>query len=364
MRQLPAMKWAAGLLLFLNTATGFGQPLAKHINICVIAGVTYSAILDVRTNASGGVIISHKAGEIKVDRDELSIDFLNSWGIKPSRIVSPSWISSLETGISPIPYPYDLAVTNYSIRPTALAQMLSPKVREYIEHHGEVRELLGDAFRQATSNRSARICYFYNEDATDTPENHRIPLGNNYNYEIEVRENLVWPLDELVGIYFELINSQGDDKFQAIRRQADFGQIKRQDFVVAIAREEFHAFLKTQAFVNELRLSKQEMAESGSFRFYAGSPPDFEAFMSNVPPNYIGNYETMYDALRPPASPGPPRNTIGGSHVGQRINACVIGGVIYTNILDVYTDSSGGVTIMYKGGGLDTHRNDLSTDFL
>jgi hypothetical protein len=365
MRPLPAIKWAAGILLFLNAVACFGQPTPDGINTCVIDGVTYTNILDVHADASGGIIIMHKAGAIRAYRGDLSSDFLKSWGISPSWI-SPSWISNLETGISPNPFPYDC--TNCSKQSTALVQMLSPKVREFIEHHSEVNELLTDAFREATTNRTMRVYYFYTEDVTVPPAFHSWTFSAS-NFVIFVREN-DWPVDELTGIFFELINSQRDDKVQAIVQRAALGRIGRQDYVVAIAKEEFAAAPKLQAFLNRLRLSKQEMAECRDYQFFAGAPMDFETFMSHMKEaslkgrNYFGFYEEQYDAIRPQASSAEPANTIRGWPSAEGINTCVIGGVTYTKILCVRADSSGGIVIMHKAGAIKVQRSDLSSDFL
>jgi hypothetical protein len=365
------IKWAAAVVLFLNTVATFGQPNATGINHCVIAGVSYTNIFDVHSDSSGGLAILYKVGGLHARRSDLSNDFLQSWGIGPpwasglqtgisTNPISRAWISALETGLSPKRFPayFD---TN-SRQSTVLEQMLSPKVREYIGRHGEVKELLADAFRAATTNRATRICYFYTENLTIAPAFHSFtPLNNNF--EISIRESL-WPVDELAVLYFELINSQRDDKILAIGDQASLGRIGRQDYVDAVAKEEFHAHSKTQAFVNQLQLSKQEMADSWAVHNFGGPPTDYKTLMSNSAGSYFGHYEAQYDAMRPPASPAPPVRTTGGLPQVQGSNTCVIGGATYTNIFDVHAGPSDGVVILYKGGGLSAHRRDLANDFL
>jgi hypothetical protein len=339
---------------------GFGQPVPDGVNTCVIDGVTYTNIFDVHTDSSGGVVVLYKGGVFEGDRNYFSGDFLKSWGISASSLSAPA------PGISTNQYTY-YSIDNIRL-PTAGVQTLSPKVRELIERRAEADQLLRNILREATTKRLIVVYYFYTEDAT-APSAYHVPMGTNLVI-IAVRENQK-PLDQLIQLVFETVNSERDDKMKAIGQLAALGRIGREDFAAAIAKEEFAAWPKTRAFVNQLRLSKQEMAESESYQGIARVPPDFETYLSQMkeaslkaPWNYLGTYEAEYDAVRPIASSAPQSSTTGGWPLADGINTCVIGGVSYTNIVRVHADSSGGIIILHKAGGITVRRSDLSSNFL
>jgi len=226
---------------------------------------------------------------------DLSGDFLKSWGISPSSILIPDAVVSTNQ--------HRFGFANNSGEPTALVQMLSPKVRELIEQHIEVKQLLTDISLEATTNRSLVVYSFYSDDPAAAMAYHFSPDAKTI--VIAVSENLQ-PVDQLIQLVFEMINSERDDKIQAICEQATLGRLGRQDFAVAVVKEEFAAYPKLLAFLSRLRLSKQEMEECVSYEQFVDAPQDFEAFVSYEKTGSLKGrdifkeYEAKYDALFKP----------------------------------------------------------------
>jgi hypothetical protein len=109
---VPTKKWVAGSLLLLTLLASLTLARADGVRSCVLNDVTYSNIFDVRADSLGDVIVLYKGGGFKAHRGELSSDFLQSWGLTvpqadlaASRTNSGSWVSTLETGTSPYPFP-------------------------------------------------------------------------------------------------------------------------------------------------------------------------------------------------------------------------------------------------------------------
>lgn len=65
---------------------------AAQVTTCSIGNTVYSNIFEVHNGLSGDVVILYKAGVISVQRGGLSKEFLKSWGL------NPSWVLSTNTG--------------------------------------------------------------------------------------------------------------------------------------------------------------------------------------------------------------------------------------------------------------------------
>jgi hypothetical protein len=71
-----------------------------------------------------------------------------------------------------------------------------------------------------------------------------------------------------------------------------------------MVKAEFPAYQTSRAFVNQLRLSKQEIAESVYYKHFTEAPQDLETYMSVIKESsmkdrdFFKEYEIQYDALR------------------------------------------------------------------
>src|SRR5262249_55874707 len=150
------------------------------------------------------------------------------------------------------------------------------------------------------SNRTIQIYYFYTEDASVPRASHI--CADEALLRISIRENQQ-ASDECICLMFEILNSEGDDRFKKLSEQAMKGTKSKSYFVKEVMRQEFYAVKKTQALLGHFGLSKSEISESYYYNRFIQSPDDFEEYLSykkEVSPDrdQEKEYGQLYDSLR------------------------------------------------------------------
>ncbi|HTA94662.1 MAG TPA: hypothetical protein VK769_00915 [Verrucomicrobiae bacterium] len=181
--------------------------------------------------------------------------------------------------------------SNYSV---------SPKLRQFITDHSTASKLLTNALSEAFSNRTVQLYYFYTDDESTARAFHYYPDESVVG--IVIRENQQ-PPDEFICLLFEVLNSEGEKRFQEIYQKAKDGTLSKGDFVNAVSKVEFEAIKRTRDLIHDLNLNKKEISESYYYNRLIQCPDKFEDFLSykkKVSPqrDQVKEYEMDYDSLR------------------------------------------------------------------
>jgi len=174
---------------------------------------------------------------------------------------------------------------------------LSPKLKQFLANHPAASKSLSNALSEAFGNRKLVFYYFYSDDESVARAAHYYP--NPTQVTIIVQENQL-PCDECFCLLFEILNSEGEPRFQQLVEMAKMGTISRVDYAKEVLKQEFIAGKKTRDLILKFGLSQKEIAESYFYNRYLQSPDDFDAFLSyrlKVSPNRdpIKDYERYYD---------------------------------------------------------------------
>ena len=176
----------------------------------------------------------------------------------------------------------------------------SPKLRQFLTDHPAATKLLTNTLSEAFSNRTVHLYYFYSDDESIARAFHY------YQYEssvvIAIRENQQ-PSDEFICLVFEMLNSEGETRFQEISEKAASGTISRTNFPIEILKVEFEAVKRIHDLLGNLKLNEKEVDESYYYNRFTQCPNKFEDFLSytkKVSPHRdpIKEYEAKYDLLR------------------------------------------------------------------
>jgi len=118
---------------------------------------------------------------------------------------------------------------------------------------------------------------------------------------ILIRENQE-PCDEFIGLIYEILNSQGEKRFQELFDEAKSGAVSKTDFVRGIMRQEFETVKKVRGLLENFKLSKKEKSTSYFFNKFSQCPNDFEAYVvykpKGVTRDQFKEYEQLYDSLQ------------------------------------------------------------------
>jgi hypothetical protein len=119
---------------------------------------------------------------------------------------------------------------------------------------------------------------------------------------IAIRENQQ-SSDEFICLLFEVLNSEGEKRFQEIYQKAKDGTLSKTNFVNEILKVEFEAVKRTRELIRGLNLNKKEISESYFYNRYIECPNKFEDFLSykkkaSPQRDQIKEYEMQYDSLR------------------------------------------------------------------
>lgn len=186
---------------------------------------------------------------------------------------------------------------------TNLLRGASPKLSKFLAEHPTALKALNHAFSDAFQERTVGLQYFYSEDEHQAKAFHFYPQNAGLpQVLICVRENQC-PLDEFIGVIFEIVNSKGEARFKQIVERGKAGTISRTEFARAILKVEFDADKTIRDLLRRLELREKDKAKSYYYGRYRSLPDDFEGYLSfikRVSPkrDAIGDYELQYDIMR------------------------------------------------------------------
>lgn len=174
---------------------------------------------------------------------------------------------------------------------------ISPKLKQFLADHPVASASLTHALSEAFGNRNLGLYYFYSDDESVARAAHYYP--NPSSVTIIVRENQL-PCDEFICLLFEILNSEGEQRFQQLVEMAKAGSISRVDYATECLKQEFIAAKKIRDLIATFGLSQKEIAESWSYNRLIQCPDDFDAFLPylhKVSPNRhaFEDYERYYD---------------------------------------------------------------------
>ena len=183
---------------------------------------------------------------------------------------------------------------------TNIVSIVSPKLRQFLADHSTASKSLSSAFSEAFPTRTVQIYYFYSDDESVARASHYYPDKSVVG--ILIRENQQ-PCDECLCLIFEVLNSEGEARFEQLADQAKAWTISRADFVKEIMRQEFQAVKKTQALMGNFKLSPKEITDSYYYNLFIKCPSDFEDFLvykkkGQVHRDQTKEYEQLYNSLR------------------------------------------------------------------
>jgi len=180
---------------------------------------------------------------------------------------------------------------------SAALKGLSPKLKQFMADHPAASASLSKALSEAFGNRHLELYYFYSDDESVARAEHYYP--NPTSVTIVVRENQL-PCDECICLLFEVLNSEGEPRFQQLGAMAKAGTISKVEYATEVLRQEFQATKKTRDLIATFGLGQDEIAESWSYNRFIQCPDDFAAFLPylrKVSPNRhaFEDYERYYD---------------------------------------------------------------------
>lgn len=169
---------------------------------------------------------------------------------------------------------------------------------------------------ESFTNRDVRFYYFYTQDES-------IPRASHYYPNDYPTENEVWiyikadqqPVDEFFCVIFEMLNSEGEKRFQELMSQARAGTILRTNYALEITRQEFVATKRTHDLIGRLKFTRKEISSSQYYKRFLECPDGFEDFLvyqkkvvKGSQRDPIKEYETQYDLIRKrdPTTNSPP----------------------------------------------------------
>jgi hypothetical protein len=173
----------------------------------------------------------------------------------------------------------------------------SPKLKQFLVGHPLASTALTNVLSEAFGKRKLGIYYFYCDDESVARAAHYYP--NPTAVTIIIRENQL-PCDECICLLFEVLNSEGEPRFQQLVGMAKTGTISRVDYATEVLKQEFKAVKKTRDLIATFGLSEKEIAGSDYYDHFIHCPDDFDSFLSyrlKASPNQdpLKGYEQYYD---------------------------------------------------------------------
>jgi hypothetical protein len=149
---------------------------------------------------------------------------------------------------------------------------------------------LGFFYFYSTNESQARAAHFYPHIA-GLPE-----------VIIDLRENQE-PLDQFIGLLFEVLNSRGEPQFSKLCEEAEDGSVSKENFAKGILKLEFEAAKATRHLLAPLKFKKKEINSSHFYKPSLECPNDFDGFLAYLKRrrgtrDVVKEYEAKYDELR------------------------------------------------------------------
>jgi len=178
-------------------------------------------------------------------------------------------------------------------------EMLSPKLHALLNDNVEATRLLTNTIGKAFSTRKFKIYYAYSSNRT-----------HSYHYYVDDAVVIVLrgeqeALDEYLGLVYETLNSENEDRFLKLCHKAESGSISRLNFAHEMLRIEFGALKKEQSLVRKLKFPTKDTLESYFYKRTINCPDKFEEFLGEIEKqvttnerNVIRDYERDYDSLQ------------------------------------------------------------------
>jgi len=182
---------------------------------------------------------------------------------------------------------------------------ISPKLKTFLTDHPAASKALSSELFLAFGSRLLTIYYFYTDDKSSPSAEHYYPKATSV--VITVKENQQ-PSDECICLLFEMINSEGEPRFQQLSAMARAGTISRETYATEILRQEFVALKKMRSLIPTFQMNSNEIKESDYYGTIMSCPDDFTQFLIyrlKVNPNRdsLLEYEHWYDSLHPKPQP-------------------------------------------------------------
>jgi hypothetical protein len=175
----------------------------------------------------------------------------------------------------------------------------SPKLRRFLADHPAASQAIAGAISNAFTNRTVALFYLYCDDEYMPRADHYYPAEAQVC--IVIRENQE-PCDEFISLIFEILNSQGEKRFNELTEQAKSGAMSKSDYVKEVRRQEFQALKKVRGLLGGLKFSRSERSKSYFFGRVTEIPDDFEKFLTNDPKGMTifeqRLYEQSFDSIR------------------------------------------------------------------
>lgn len=184
---------------------------------------------------------------------------------------------------------------------TNILSSASPKLRQFLIDHPTASKLLTNTLSEAFSDRTVQLYYFYSDDESVARAVHYYPHESAV--VIAIRENQE-PSDEFFCLIFEMLNSEGEKRFQRIFKKAASGTMSRTDFANEMLKVEFEAVKRMRDLVGNLKFNDKEIAKSHYYKRFIECPNKFEDFLayteklSSPHQSPAKEYEAQYDLLR------------------------------------------------------------------
>ncbi|HEY3762884.1 MAG TPA: hypothetical protein VGN23_14155 [Verrucomicrobiae bacterium] len=179
--------------------------------------------------------------------------------------------------------------------------MMSPSLRQFLTTHPGAAESFSNVLTEAFAKKNVQLYYFYSTDTNVTPAYHYYPDDSSVGIVIE--ENLS-SCEQCIGLIFEMLNSEREQKFQSLMAQAQNGALSKTNFATAVMRQEFGTVEKMKTLLPHFKLSKAEMKDSYYYDNFMGCPDNFDGYLAYSTGLWSkGNdrmtyYEQEYDYLR------------------------------------------------------------------
>ncbi len=187
-----------------------------------------------------------------------------------------------------------------SAEDTNFLKTVSPKLKQFLVDHSAASNALVAAISESFSNRTVYLYYFYSDDETRPRALHYYPDDSAVG--IMIRENQE-PCDEYICLVYEVLNSQGENRFKALFEQARSGAVSKEIFVRGVLHQEFQAVTRVRGLLDGFKLNTKEKSSSYYFKKFSDCPDDFEQFLIYKPKgsarDRVKEYERQYDALKP-----------------------------------------------------------------
>ncbi|HEV2211024.1 MAG TPA: hypothetical protein VG167_19805 [Verrucomicrobiae bacterium] len=124
---------------------------------------------------------------------------------------------------------------------TNILSSASPNLKKFLSGHPTAMTEFTNAMWGTFSNRTVKIFYYYSDDPDDRRPSHFSPHTAGMPDVIICVAQDSRPVDEFIGILYEMLNSKGEKRFGDLCEKAQAGTISRDDFAREVLRVEFDA---------------------------------------------------------------------------------------------------------------------------